>query len=176
MKNDKIEYTSISELIKELEEIKEKIGDIPVCCKGSSPIRCEVEPYYYDGGYYVRDSKDPKNYLHSVTRKEGLGGVSEGFHKSCVQIYDESIWEVHKLNGRSVREIDPENWQFLDEEEKKERDIFNGQLVKYSWEKDVDPNLKIYSCKAYIDSGEFAFGEHMFGAKQNLIKLFEKKD
>ncbi len=169
MKNDKIEYTSISEFIKELEKIKEKCGDIPVCCKGSSPIRCEVEPYYYDGGYFARDAKDPKNYLHSITRKEGLGISAEGFPKSCVQIYDESIWEAHKLNGRPVREIDPESWQFLDEEEKKEMDIFNGQLVKYNY----DHDQKKY--KAYLDSGEFALGEHMFGAKVNLVKLYQEK-
>ena len=175
MKTDKVIYTPISELIKELEEIKKNHGDIPVCYNGSSPVYTDVREYYYDGGYYLKDATNIQNYISSRSRTadDKYTCITEGFPQSCVDIRGgmPGDWEDHSLNGRPVREIDPDSWEFLDKQEYEERKVFGGYIVKYAWEK--QPNAKgYYPVKAYLDSGEFAFGENMKEAREALTKIY----
>lgn len=171
MKNDKVSYTSISEFIDELKEILDKHGDLPVCVRGASPIWTDLLAYYYDGGFALQDVNDSANYISSRTwnPEKKYTEVTKGFPKCCVNLMTYDPFETQKLNGRSVREIDPESWTFLDEEELKERKIFDGQLIQYKY----DDGQKKY--KAFLESGEFAFGDCMFDARVNLTKLYQDK-
>lgn len=172
MQNDVVKYTSITDLIKDLTEALNTFGDIPVCIGGSSPIYTNPLPYYYDGGYVLQDVKDPKNFIRSKTwdKESGFTKATPGVPPNCVHLcFMLPEGGYNTLNGRDVRDIDPDTWEFLCEEEKSERDMFNGSLVNYSYDK----NFKLF--KAEIDSGEFSLGESRKVAKDNLIRLFLEK-
>lgn len=56
--------TLASELIKQLQVLIDKHGDLPVAAQGgdyyTSRVSCKLEPYYYDGGYLI--PCDPPGY------------------------------------------------------------------------------------------------------------------
>jgi hypothetical protein len=174
MKNDKVNYTSVSELISELQDIKDKHGDLPVCVQGSSPIWTDLLAYYYDGGFVLQDVNDSSNYIRSRTwdPEKKLTVCTEGFPKKCINLMDTKPHEFLCCNGRPIREIDPESWQFLDEKEQEERNIFGGQFVKFRNTQVYNPDMKCYPYEAYLDSGESAIGPNMFEARENLKKIY----
>lgn len=60
-----------------LTKLKEEknMGDYPVCVDGISPIHIDLLPYFYDGGYIVRDMKKSQNdYLRARTL---IGNIPE---------------------------------------------------------------------------------------------------
>lgn len=171
MKTDKYEYTLISELISELEQAKEKFGNIPVTVRHCSPIFLNVMPYYYDGGYVVSDVNNIHSKFSSKDYSNGKGcSLREGLPNSFLDLQIIIPDSEEKLNGRSVREIDTEGWSFLCEMENEERQLFNGQLINYQWDKEKNQQ------KAYLASGEFAYGKSLHEAKLNLIKVYNESN
>ncbi len=171
MNNGTIEYTSISELIEELTKLKDRCGDIPVCIDGRTPIFISSRPYFYDGGYYAQDASDPWNTLSS---RDG-GGCRENMPDNCVDLESRAYEDCDKFNGRLAREIDPDSFNYLDMLEQKERQIFHGQIVRYIWPKEKDPD-GFYRVTAYLDSGESAKGACMKDAREALTALYTGKN
>lgn len=182
MKNEHIEFTSVDDLITELQEIsKGGYGDYPVCINGTSPVFVSSRPYYYDGGYIVRDaSKDCSDFLRSRVRdeKSGYTGMRKdvGMKDQCfdVQSLDPTWDDEATIDGRTVRNMDVETWSFLDKKEQEEAAIFNGQLVKYQFAKKYDKKYKCHPFTAYLESGESAIGASMHDAKEKLKEQFSK--
>jgi len=75
------------------------------------------------------------------------------------------------VTGGSVRDVQPYKWQFLDEIEQEERNIFKGQLVKYNVLEEFDEELGCYPIIAYLDSGEQARGRNRGEARDKLEQL-----
>ncbi len=175
MKNEYVEYTSVDDLIKELQDISKRgYGDYPVCVNGTSPIHVSSRPYYYDGGYIVRDiNGDNYNFLRSRMRDEsGKGlGMRPGVKETCfdLDICDATAYEKATIDGREVREMDVETWSFLDQKEQEEMAIFGG-LVRYKLSPTVDEAMGCHPFTAYLDSGLSAIGHNMNEAKENLKK------
>jgi len=179
MINGKVEYTSVDELIKELQEISDRgLGDHPVCVNGVSPVHVSGRGYYYDGGYIVRDAtKGNFDFVRSrMTNKKGrTTGMHPDVKDTCfdIDICDPTWDDEATIDGRTVRDMNPETWAFLDENEQEEMALFGG-IVKYKLSKTKDENLNCYPYIAYLDSGESAVGSNMHNAKQNLAKIFDK--
>ena len=109
--NKYIKWTSINDLIHMLEDMKATYGgdgDIPVCINGISSIELEDLPYYYDGGYSALDANDDTNVVHSRNNTR----MSDGFHKTRIDLRELSDDKGMKVNGRSVLEIEPGYWNW----------------------------------------------------------------
>jgi hypothetical protein len=173
MKNEQIEWVSIDDLIRMLQEEKERLdgdGTIPVCLNGISTIWLVPKPYYYDGGYYAVDAEDKTNVKHSRTGQ----GVTPGFHDTCVDLWALNDDHDMKVNGRPVKEIDPKTWAFYDKLEQEERAIFGGQVVQYRLLEEKNEEWGCYPFEAYLDSGETALGPCMKDAKETLIEVYQR--
>lgn len=72
MRYKHLEYTSVAELIQQLQEFvatDKNRANWPVAVDGNTPVFIISEPYYYDGGYYLEDVEHPKgqdSYVHYV--------------------------------------------------------------------------------------------------------------
>jgi len=172
-----------SDLIKKLQEQVDKHGDIPVALSGEQGYMSAafpmVEPYYYDGGYCARDTDDPSNWISSRARdpKSGWTTRAPGFPDLFIKLVTAyPCDEEEKINGRPLREIDPEEWAWWDEKELEERNLFGGELVKYKVAKERDPKLDCYPYSAYLASmGLEAVGNGtMASAKEALLKKFRE--
>lgn len=177
MRHDNVEYTSVDELITELQQISnDGYGDYPVCVNGVSPVHVSSRPYYYDGGYLVRDATKGKyDFLRSRLRnsKGKMLGMRPGVKDRCfdVDICNPTMDDEATIDGRTVRDMDVETWGFLDEKEVEEMAMFGG-LVKYKLAQKRDEKLGCHPFTAYLDSGESAVGRSMHEAKENLKKQF----
>lgn len=175
MRNKEVVYTSISELIEQLLEVKEQLGDLPVCFNGASPVYLNTRPFYYDGGYVLQDAQNPKNYKRSRSQNtKGLTVKTEGFPDACVDILGLNPDDYLTLDNRSVREIDPESWEYLEQKEQEERNFFNGQIVRYKNDGVFDNAFGCCPYTAYLDSGESALGGCMRDARNNLKEIYLK--
>lgn len=172
MNNGIINYTTVGELI---EELKKFNVDAPVCINGCAEVYTDARPWYYDGGYIARDAKNPNNFLRSKDYSKGNASLGEGFYICCVDLVPQNPEDGHSIEGRSVREIDPDSWAFLEKIEMEERNIFANQTVKYEGTGSYSEEFKCYPVKAYLDSGEFAIAECMRDAKDQLIKIWKDK-
>lgn len=178
MKNGDVEYTSVDELIAELQKVSEKgFGDYPVCVNGASPVSIGGREWYYDGGYLVRDAtKGNYDYLRSRPRDEN-GNSSPKPHpdvkERCfdIDMCDPTWNDKATIDGRAVRDMDVETWGFLDEKEQEEMAIFGG-LVKYKLSPTRDKKRGCHPFTAYLDSGESAIGSSMYEAKEKLKEQF----
>lgn len=181
MKNNHIEYTSVDDLITELQTISKKgFGEYPVCVNGVSPVHVSSRPYYYDGGYLVRDAtKGNYDFLRSRTRDENGKslGMRPGVKDRCFDINtcNPTMSDHASIDGRTVRDMDVETWSFLDEKEQEEIQTFGG-LVQYKLAKEKDDKLNCYPFTAYLESGESATGSSMYKARENLKKQFSKEE
>ncbi len=180
MKNGNVEYTSVDELIVELQKIsKDGYGDYPVCVNGVSPVHVDGRLWYYDGGYLVRDAtKGNYDFLRSRPRDANGNGSQRpriGVKDRCfdIDICDPTMEDTATIDSREVRQIEPENWSFLDEKEQEEMAIFGG-LVKYKLSPTQDKKMGYHPFTAYLDSGKSAIGPSMYEAKENLKKLIGK--
>jgi hypothetical protein len=179
MKNGNVEYTSVDELIVELQKIsKDGHGDYPVCVNGVSPVFVDSRPSHYDGGYLVRDaSKGNYNFLRSCPRDEdgNRTGIHPDVKDMCFDVMscDPTGEDTATIDGRTVRDIEPETWSFLDAIEQKEMVDFGG-LVKYKIASKVDKEMGYFPFTAYLESGESAIGSNMKNAREAL-KLVVKK-
>lgn len=173
MKNEYVEYTSVDDLIKELKEISDKgFGDLPVCVNGVSPVQLGERPWYYDGGYIVKDANGGNwNFLRSRLRSEDgkSMGMRQGVKSSCIdiEIYDPTTEKTATIDGRPTRVMNVDTWSFLDKIEQEEMAVFGGP-VKYKLSPTYDEKLKCHPFTAYLDSGESAIGHNMADAKEKL--------
>ena len=175
MKNEHIEWVSIDELIRMLEEEKEGMGgdgSIPVCVSGISSIYLDPKEYYYDGGYSALDSKDSANVKHS---RDGQT-MAKGFHRMCIDLRYQDDWPNTKFEGRSVVEVDPDRWSWYDKQQQEERAMFGGQLVLYAVEQARHAEWNCYPCIASLPSGESAIGRCMKDAKEALMKVYDESN
>lgn len=170
-------YTKISDLIAELTAVLQERGDLPVTVRHATPVFTNVMPYYYDGGYTVRTADGA--YVTSRDYERGDSDVRPGLPETFVDLASSQPnaddWNV--VNGRSVREIDPDTWQYLEEQEAEERLIFSGQLVKYRIDNHPsgEGNNRCYMQTAYLPSGEEGRGPSMADAKAALIRAYQEK-
>lgn len=173
-----IEYTSVDELIKELQNLSNKgYGNDPVSVNGVTSLDIGFQEYYYDGGYLLREMKHDecssdvtRNYL----RSKNICKEDSSLPKIAITISDTYVNEFDTIDGRKVREIRPRTWEFLDLEEQEERNMFDGQLVKYFFENKKDEKLGCHPCHAYLADGQEAIGISMNKAKENLKKIYKK--
>jgi hypothetical protein len=174
MKNEYITWVSVDELIEKLEKIKKDLGGdgtVPVCINSMSDLCVSSRPFYYDGGYFARSSENLNNVLPS--RNKDRNGLSLGFNGNCIDISARLPEDNELLEGRLVMEIDPDNWDWLDKQQQEERAEFGGQLIKYRVQKEKDPIWNCYPFRAYLDSGEEAFGPCMKDAKDALRIVYK---
>lgn len=69
MRYKHLQYTSVAELIQQLQDFvseDKSRADWPVAIEGNTPIFFAPEPYWYDGGYYLEDAERPEGYVHYV--------------------------------------------------------------------------------------------------------------
>lgn len=184
MENEHIKWTSIDDLIQLLEEIKTKHngdGTIPVCINGLSDIELTDLPFYYDGGYSAIDVNDDTNVIHSkITNSKGYTEKTPGFHDRRIDLTEPGDDIYSKVNGRSVLEIDPYNWNWYIQLQQEERDQFDGQLVKYRILKEKNEKWGCYpveasvSCERLILGRIISLGRNMVEAKKNLLEEYKK--
>ena len=172
MDNGIINYTTVGELI---EELKKYDPIAPVCLNGCALVYVDARPWYYDGGYVAQDSKDVSNYKRSKDYSLGNASMGEGFHTFCVDLVQNHPDSDDKVEGRSIREIDSESWEYLEKIELEEKNIFGGQIVKYRGAKAYSEEFKCWPMTAYLDSGEEATASCMRDAKNELIVIWKKK-
>lgn len=159
MKNSKIEWTSVQELIDMLQvEVANGYGDIPVCVKGMTPIALDYGNTWYDGGYVAADVNDRSNL---ITSKNNIN-----FPKECIHLYRP---DPEKLNGRPEREIDLEFWEDWCKRELEERNFFDGELAKYKASPEKNLSTNNFPTIAYLERANIsAAGESMNSAKEAL--------
>jgi len=184
--NEYIKWTSIDDLISQLEELKaHRNGDgtIPVCINGISDIELTDLPFYYDGGYNAVDVNDDTNIVHSkTTNPKGYTEKTPGFHDIRIDLREATTDEEDfKVNGRSVLEIDPYNWNWYIEIQQKERVQFDGQLVRYRLLKEKNEEWSCYPFEASVCFYEegytgrvTALGRNMAEARNNLLEEHKK--
>lgn len=182
MRNGNVEYTSVDELIAALQKVSDDgYGDYPVCVNGASPIMSKClgrRPWYYDGGYIVRDAtKGPYDYVRSRQRGDnGRTKMHPDVKDACIdlEICDPCVDDEATIDGRTVRDMQPETWEFLDQDEQKELAIFGG-LVQYRLSTTKDQKTGFYPVTAYLDSGESAVGANRHEARENLKKKIQSE-
>lgn len=86
MKNDKIEYTTIDELITQLQEIKKLFPDHAICVNGYTPVFLIARPYYYDGGFAAQASAGHEFLSSRDQNSQGFTYKREGFPNGCIDI------------------------------------------------------------------------------------------
>lgn len=75
MRFNHLEFTTVSELIKLLQDFADKdpkFANMPVAVDGNTPVYITPEPYFYDGGYLIEDVErqhDESTYVHYVRSK-----------------------------------------------------------------------------------------------------------
>lgn len=180
MQNKQIKYTSIDELIEMLLDVKKDHPDAAVCVNGVSAVFTIARPWYYDGGYVAQDVTNTSNFLRSrAERMEGMTTKAEGFPGVCVDLVSQEPAgdDLYSLDGRSVRDIDPEGWDFLDEQESRERGLF-GELIQYEWTKNtrMADGHNCAEIRAFLSSGLSALGTSRKEAKDALTLIFKESE
>ena len=169
----KPKFLTVAQMIEELEKYD---GDLPVAIDGVSDWIVDKIPFYYDGGFLAPSEESHNNYLSSKVGSPTGTKKGEGFPNTFLRITsgDPNMSKNNKINGRSIREIDPDGWDFLEIEEMKERNIFDGEIVRYIGSKTKDEKLGCYPMKAYLDSGMEAIGTgNMSSARETLTDKFQ---
>lgn len=167
-----------SEVIRQLQSIIDAHGDHPVSAVGdmgwTSSVYCMAEPYYYDGGYCAPDEADRFNFIRS---KDNTGAKAKGFPEHHIKIGATGPSEHDdKIDSRPLREISPEDWNWYDKKELKERNMFDGELVKYRASKQRDGKLDCFPFIAYLESGLESVGDaegHMDDARTSLFRKYK---
>jgi hypothetical protein len=180
----KPKFTMTSELIKQLQEALDKDGDRPICIHTEfgpiSEVVISFQDWGYDNGYYAPDQDDPTNWINSSS-PDGIT-MKEGFYDFCYVLGGRppECYEDSSVNGRKVREIDPEDShsKWLDKKQLEEKNMFGGEIVHYDSSKERDNGeLDCYPFIAYLKSnGLSAIGDkegHMSGAKEALKRKYD---
>lgn len=173
--NEYIKWTSVDDLIQQLEEIKANRngdGTIPVCINGISDIELTDLPFYYDGGYNAVDVNDDTNIVHSkTTNPKGYIEKTPGFHDIRIDLREATTDEEDsKVNGRSVMEIDPYNWNwYIEMQQKEKNEEYESKLwYCYPFEASVCFYEEGYTGRVT------ALGRNMAEARNNLLEEYKK--
>lgn len=172
-------FTMASELIKQLQEIVDLHGDLPVATWSSdfgyiSSSHAFAEQYYWDGGYCAPVIEDEcLNWMPSRSNN----GLTEGFPQYYIKLQTNEVLTkgTNKLNGRPLGEIHPEDWRWYEEMGIEERNIFDGEFVKYKVSAERDARTSSYPSIAFLEStGLSAVGEES-GCSADAREALEKK-
>ncbi len=173
-------YTKISDLIKELEEIQKSHGDIPVCTSGdygwTASVYSDVQPYYYDGGYYVQDGMGQNgepNFISS--RRMDLNDSKNKDLSYVVKLKSFYLDYDTNINGKTIRDINPGEFVFLDEIEQKTLKDFAGEMPEFKNTKHKNAN-GYYMIEAFLKNGLSAYGISRKEAQEALAKKFLLED
>lgn len=95
MKNEHIEYTTVSELIAQLQELSDRLGpETAVAVNGVSKLYVIDKPYYYDGGYYAVAKVDGiEKHVHSKHYVSGGVTLQKGFVPSVIHLIEDQTTE-----------------------------------------------------------------------------------
>lgn len=175
MDRDKYEYTMLSEVIEMLQSHLDKHGDTVFTYNGVSPVYLDCLPYFYDGGFAVKE-KDKPNYIGSKQYGENGGHKHPDLPDHHVFLTGfRGLEDDESKDGRSARDIE-ECWSFLDDQENEERKIFSGELIKYKRGPDIVEDKNTYlGVIAYLDCGLSVHATNMAKAKEELIKLYKEQ-
>ncbi len=178
----KYQYTKISDLITELEKIKESHGDVAVATCGdegwAATVYPDLQPYYYDGGFYVQETgpgpNGQKNFVSS--RKIDLKDPENKPLTFVVKLKGVYFEDDTNFNGRPIREINPGDFTWLDDMEQEIRMKFGGELPKYRWLKYFNQEMQCYPAEAFLESGLSALGKNIKEAQEALAEKYKLKN
>lgn len=172
-------YTKLSELISELQKVLDTSGDMPVCACGDegwvATVWPDVQPYYYDGSYYIQDGVGPNGKANFVKGRD-LYSKDNSIGSSVMKLKCYYMEDDTNFNGRPIREINPGEWTWLDEFEQEQRAKFGGETPKFRGLKYFNKEMGCYPVEAFLENGLFAEGRNIKEAEDNLAKKFLMQD
>lgn len=170
------EYTSVSDLITQLQLVRNNLGDIPVVLstnKGlSSCLRASVLPFYMEGGFLLQKGVNSNNKPNWVQSKKDFNTPFTFPCDQALYLTNVFIDKDDTFKDIEVQNLDPKAYANLDELERFQRNRFGGSIPNIKFEKIGEQLLFV----AQLSNGLKGYGKTRAEAMDLLeMKLLQSK-